>query len=103
MTEKEEIARLRLSKQKTHLWLNKMGIPECVGEESCRAAARAKILEERIFALQEALFITKTAMLNHAGWDLNFDESGRELPMTRPKDVQKAEAKIKVLTLFPNE
>lgn len=45
---REEVARLRLSKLKTHAWLTRIGIPECHDAEGCRAEARAKILERML-------------------------------------------------------
>lgn len=41
---------------------------------------------------KEALEQTLLAMLDHAGWVKNFAPDGKELPMSRPSRVQKAEA-----------
>ena len=45
---RDELAKLRLFKQKTHKFLDELGIDRCEGVEGCRAGARGKLLLEMI-------------------------------------------------------
>ncbi len=61
---------------------------------------KTQSLQAKNVELRKALIKSNYVMLYHAGWNQNYDkETGKELPMSRPQDVQESEAQTaKALT-----